>query len=74
MEPVKIRGTWRWTDQKGRYRRGTDEQYKAYLNGVPAVEPVVAEEPVIQEEVLEEAPPIEEVYNEGLFESGNESA
>ncbi|MGA1773156.1 MAG: hypothetical protein ACO387_03500 [Flavobacteriaceae bacterium] len=79
MEPVKIRGTWRWTDEKGRYRRGTDEQYKAFLDGrviedvIGEKKPLVLEEPVVDEQE-EEAPSIEEVYNDGLFDTGDEPA
>ena len=60
MEPVKIRGTWRWYDANGNYYRGTDEEYQTFLAGNPI-------------EVA--ATPIEQVYADGLFEqSGNEPA
>lgn len=66
MEPVKIRGTWRFVDSNGVYRRMSDEEYNAYNNGV--VTAPVVEEPVIEEP----APTIEDVYSGGLFSSGNE--
>ena len=60
MEPVKIRGTWRWVDANGVYRRGTDEEFYG------------TQQPVTVEPVVEEAPTIEEVYSDGLFDDGNE--
>ena len=70
MEPVKIRGTWRWVDTNGMYHRGTEEEYQAYLSGVPLVE-----QPAVVEEVVAAEPaPIEEVYSDGLFDAGNEPA
>lgn len=69
MEPVKIRGTWRWVDTNGMYHRGTEEEYQAYLSGVPLVE-----EPAVVEEIAVEPAPIEEVYSDGLFDAGNEPA
>ena len=69
MEPVKIRGTWRWVDANSGYHRGTEEEYQAYLSGVPVVE-----QPVVVEEVVADPAPIEEVYSDGLFDAGNEPA
>lgn len=63
MEPVKIRGTWRFVDSNGVYQRMTDEEYNAYNGGVAA--------PAVQEPVLEPAPAIEDVYSGGLFSSGD---
>lgn len=57
MEPVKIRGTWRFVDSNGVYHRMTEEEFAAYVNGVAAapvieehvvVEPVAIEEPVME--------------------------
>lgn len=65
MEPVKIRGTWRFVDSNGIYHRMTDEEYNAYNNGVVAA-------PIVEEPAIEEpAPTIEDVYRGGLFSSGN---
>lgn len=63
MEPVKIRGTWRFVDSNGVYRRMTDEEYNAYSNGVVAAP--------VEEPAVEEAPTIEDVYSGGLFSSGD---
>ena len=43
MEPIKIRGMWRWVDAAGQYHRGTDAEYQAFLGVVPA--PVVETAP-----------------------------
>lgn len=62
MEPVKIRGTWRFVDSNGVYQRMTEEEFAAYVNGVAAV-PVV-EEPVVEQPVVIEDPVMESFEGE----------
>lgn len=50
MEVVKIRGSYRVTDENGNYARYTEEEYNQ-LFGNP---PVVTEEPVVEEQEEEE--------------------
>ena len=66
MEPVKIRGTWRFVDSNGVYHRMTEEEFAAYVNGVaaaPVEEPVVIE-PVVEQPVVIEDPVMESFEGE----------
>lgn len=62
MEPVKIRGTWRFVDSNGVYQRMTEEEFAAHVDGVAAVYVPVVEEVVEQPVVIED--PVMESFEE----------
>lgn len=50
MEVVKIRGSYRVTDENGKYARYTEEEYTQLFGTAP----LVAEDPVVEEQEEEE--------------------